>query len=187
MKTKLSCSRRNFLSTASLALIGTTVMSFRKPSDDIDIVNPDQKRLWDELTREEKKLIEQSERARSIVKIEGKSCAEKVLLSSLRSFGKPDELACFAASFGGGIQRYDLCGMLTGSFMSIGLVGDVLYDNAEERSAYVKKTTREQWEWWETYAPIHCHDLRPRYSWDPEGFNRMLQRVALRLDEVLAL
>jgi len=185
MKTNSSYSRRNFLSTASLALLGSTMVSLKKPSESIEILNPDSKRLWDEFTREEKKLIEKCERAQSIVQIKEMSCAEKVLLSTVRSFRKPDKLACFAASFGGGIQRYDLCGMLTGGFMSIGLAGEELYTDPEQRSAFVRKATREYWEWWEAYAPIHCHELRPRYSWDPDGYNRMLQRVALKLDEVL--
>jgi hypothetical protein len=163
------------------------MISFKRAPEPLIIDNPDNKRLWDEFSKDEKKKIERSKRARSIILIEGKSCAEKVLLSTVRSFGRPDEMACFAASFGGGIQRYDLCGMLTGSFMSIGLAGDVLYENEEERSEFVRKATREHWDWWESYAPIHCHELRPRYSWDPEGYNRMLQRVALRLDELFAM
>lgn len=187
MKNHSSFSRRNFISAASVLALGGTLMSFKNAPNLLPIPKTDKKRLWDEFTREEKKLIENSRMAKSIIEIEGRSCAEKVLLASLRFFGKPDELVCFAGSFGGGIQHYDLCGMLTGGFMSIGLAAEVLYQDKNERSTFVKDATREYWEWWEERAPCHCYELRPKYTWDSGNYNRMLQWVALKLEDMLTL
>lgn len=185
MKNKSSFSRRNFLGTASLLALGGMFSSFKEASNGMPATKTGDVKLWDAFTREEKRAIEKSRMAKIIVEIEGGSCAQKALLASLRFFNKPDELACFAASFGGGIQRYDLCGLLTGGFMSIGMAADILYEDQEKRSAYVREATRHYWEWWEERAPCHCFELRPRYSWDPENFNRMLQRVALKLEELM--
>ncbi len=185
MKNESSFSRRNFLGTASVLALGGLFTSFDSTSTLLPASKTGEVKLWDEFTREEKRGIEKSRMAKIILEIEGGSCAQKVLLTSLRYYNKPDELACFAASFGGGIQRYDLCGLLTGGFMSIGMAADILYDEQEKRSAFVRDATRHYWEWWEERAPCHCYELRPRYSWDPENFNRMLQRVALKLEEML--
>ena len=187
MEKQTSCRRRTFITTASIVALGGLLTSFKKSSNLISALKPGELKLWDEFTREEKRGIEKSRMAKSIVEIEGGSCAQKVLLNTLRFFDKPDELACFAASFGGGIQRYDLCGMLTGGFMSIGLAADIIYEDQEKRSAFVRDATRIYWEWWEELAPCHCYELRPRYSWDPENYNRMLQRVALKLEGLFQL
>jgi hypothetical protein len=185
MKNKSTFTRRSFISTASALALGGTMMSFKNAPNLLPVPETDKKRLWDELTRQEKKLIEDSRMAKIIVEIEGRSCAERALLASLRFFGKPDELVCFAASFGGGIHHYDLCGLLTGGFMSIGLAADILYQDKKERSAFVTGATREYWEWWEERAPFHCYELKPKYSWDPENFNRMVQRIALKMENML--
>ena len=185
MKKQLSFSRRNFISAASVFALGTTMMSFRKNPNLLSVPETDKKNLWDKFTAEEKKLIEDSRMAKSIIEIESGSCAEKVLLTSLRFFDKPDELVCFAASFGGGIKHGDLCGMLTGGFMSIGLAADNLYKDDGKRSTFVREATREFLEWWEELAPCHCNELKPKYVGDSENFNRMLQRVALKLEDML--
>lgn len=187
MKKQLSFSRRNFISVASVFALGGTMMSFKKNPNLLSVPETDKKNLWDKFTPEEKKLIEDSRMAKSIIEIENGSCAEKVLLASLRFFGKPDELVCFAASFGGGMKHSDLCGMLTGGFMAIGLAVNILYKDKEERSAFVGDATREFWEWWEERAPCHCNELKPKYTGDSENFNKMLQRVALKLEDMLKL
>jgi C_GCAxxG_C_C family probable redox protein len=163
------------------------MVSFKNISGLSPVTKQGEKKLWDEFSLKEKRMIGKSDRAQKIIQIEGMSCAEKVLLTTIRSFNKPDEMVSVAASFGGGIKRGDLCGMLTGGFMSIGLGADVLYDNKEERSAFVKEKTAEFWNWWQERAEIHCADLREDYSGDREKYNRMIQRVALWMDEAFTL
>ena len=111
MKTKSTISRRRFLGSASLLAMGTTLVSFRNVGELVPL-DPDKKALWTDLSSEEKHLIESSFRAKYIVEIEGKSCAEKVLLTTIKSFKKPEKLVSFAASFGGGIKKGDLSGRL---------------------------------------------------------------------------
>jgi len=107
-----------------------------------------------------------------------------MVISALRITGRPDELVNAAACFGGGIQHYDLCGLLTGGFMSIGFTSGNFSDN-KEKSEFVKKATRSYWQWWEERAPKHCFELRPKYSWDKENYKRMIQRVACKVEELI--
>lgn len=149
-----------------------------------------EKKLWDEFSEDEKNKIFKSKMAGLTMEIEGGSCAEKVLLTTIRYFKKPDRLVSFASSFGGGIRKGDLCGMLTGGFMSIGFASERLIRKDEEmRSLWVREKTDEFWEWWLKKAPRHCNELRPCYANEDRSihaanFNRMLQRVALKLEEM---
>ena len=186
----LSISRRNFLVKASLIAGGSSIYGMRTLMASQADVLIEEKKLWDKFSAEEKEKISKSKMAAIALEIEGGSCAEKVLLTTIRYFRKPDRYASFAASFGGGIRKGDLCGMLTGGFMSIGFAAERLFRKDEEkRSVWVKEKTAEFWSWWMERAPKHCNELRPCYAdQDREvysaNFNRMLQRVALKLEEM---
>ena len=189
MKNQSNISRRNFLGTASLVALGGSLLSFTRVEEFLPLNETSDLKLWSEFSAEEIKLIEKSARAKICIEIESGSCAEKILLTTIRSFKKPDKLVSFAASFGGGIKRGDLCGMLTGAFMSIGFAAERLIMDKEQRPVWVKEKTDELWDWWEELAPIHCSDLRLLYASSDKAahtanFNRMLQRVALKLDEM---
>jgi C_GCAxxG_C_C family probable redox protein len=189
MKHVSEISRRRFLGSASALALGTSLLSFKSIENlDTESISPINE-LWSDLSGEEKLKIESSARAQYIVTIDGKSCAEKVLQTTLNSYKKPEELVSFAASFGGGMKKGDLCGMLTGGFMSIGFAADILIEEKDERPDWVKDRTNEFWDWWEERAPKHCEDLKPLYARKNKGehlanFNNMLQRVALKLDEM---
>lgn len=192
MKKPLTISRRKFVGSASILALGTSLVSFNRVEKEFKSGIIPERKLWDEFNSEEKKLIAESERAKIIIEIEDMSCAERVLLATIRSFRKPDRLVSFAASFGGGIKRGDLCGMLTGGFMSIGFAADRLIKKKELRPAWITEKTNELWQWWEDLAPIHCSELRPLYAKNDRtvhsaNFNRMLQRVALKLDELFVV
>ena len=189
MKNQSNISRRNFLGTVSLVALGGSLLSFTRVEEFLPLNETSDLKLWSEFSAEEIKLIEKSARAKICIEIESGSCAEKILLTTIRSFKKPDKLVSFAASFGGGIKRGDLCGMLTGAFMSIGFAAERLIMDKEQRPVWVKEKTDELWDWWEELAPIHCSDLRLLYASSDKAahtanFNRMLQRVALKLDEM---
>ena len=188
MSKESKVSRRGFIGSVSMLALGAPFISFKvlRSYSGAGIAGM---KLWDEFSPEELELIKKSERAGEIVKIDWGSCAEKVLLTTIRSFNKPEDLVSMAASFGGGIKRKDLCGALTGAFMSIGLAGEVLIEDKTARPAWVKEKTLEFWDWWEAHAPIHCNDLRSLYASENKTihkarFNRMLQRIALKLDEM---
>jgi len=183
-------SRRNFLVKTTLITLGSSILGLGNTYASHRKLLTDKNKLWDEFSPEEKKQIEQSKMAKIALEIEGGSCAEKVLLTTIRYFKKPDRFVSFASSFGGGIRKGDLCGMLTGGFMSIGFASERLIRKDEEkRSLWVREKTDEFWEWWLNRAPRHCNELRPCYANEDRSihaanFNRMLQRVALKLEEM---
>ncbi len=183
-------SRRKFIAKASLITIAGSIFGMGTADAWMTQVSTDEKKLWDEFSADEKNRILKSKMARIAMEIEGGSCAEKVLLTTIRYFKKPDRFVSFASSFGGGIRKGDLCGMLTGGFMSIGFASERLIRKDEEkRSLWVREKTDEFWEWWLNRAPRHCNELRPCYANEDRSihtanFNRMLQRVALKLEEM---
>ncbi len=183
-------SRRKFLARASLITIGSSLFGMDSANAWMPQISTDEKKLWEEFSADEKNRILKSKMAGIAMEIEGGSCAEKVLLTTIRYFKKPDRFVSFASSFGGGIRKGDLCGMLTGGFMSIGFASERLIRKDEEkRSLWVREKTDKYWEWWLDRAPRHCNELRPLYanadrSIYTANFNRMLQRVALKLEEM---
>jgi hypothetical protein len=183
-------SRRKFLVKASLITIAGSLFGISTADASRTQFSLAEKKLWDEFSADEKDRILKSKMARIAMEIEGGSCAEKVLLTTIRYFKKPDRFVSFASSFGGGIRKGDLCGMLTGGFMSIGFASERLIKKDEEkRSLWVRTKTDEYWEWWLNKAPRHCNELRPCYANEDRSiytanFNRMLQRVALKLEEM---
>lgn len=188
MKKRSEISRRSFLCSASVLALGTSLLSFNSVEKTTESTETG-KELWSDLSSDEKLRIESSARAQYIVTIDGKSCAEKVLQTTIKSFKKPEKLANFAASFGGGIKKGDLCGMLTGAFMAIGFASERLIKDDAERAIWVKDRTNEFWAWWEEQSPRHCEDLKPLYASQDKAqhlrnFNNMLQRVALKMDEM---
>jgi len=193
MKKQSEITRRRFLGSISLLAAGSTLISLKGAEDLMPVAAKQPKKLlWNEFTDEEKEMVSRSQRARIALEIDGGSCAEKVLLTTIRSFRKPDKLVSFAASFGGGLKKGDLCGLLTGTFMSIGFASERLIRKEEERPAWVSEKTNEFWAWWEERAPRHCNELRELYASSDKAvhqanFNRMLQRIALKMDEMFVV
>ena len=91
---------------------------------------------------------------------EGYSCAEAMLMVSLRRLDKPEALVWAAAGFGGGMGRRDLCGFLTGGAMGIGLAAGELHLGREEAKDRCSRAVRSYWEWWDLQAPAKCEDIR---------------------------
>lgn len=185
-----SVSRRKFVGSASLLALGATFVSFNRAFAGFESRLSLERKLWDEFSADEIEKISRSKMAGIAMEIEGGSCAEKVLLTTIRYFRKPDRFVSFAASFGGGLRKGDLCGMLTGGFMSIGFASERIFKkDVEKRSEWVGEKTNEFWSWWLERAPRHCSELRPCYANEDRSihtanFNRMLQRVALKLEEM---
>ena len=106
-------SRRKFLVKASLITIAGSLFGVSAADASCTQYSSAEKKLWDEFSADEKNRILKSKMAGISMEIEGGSCAEKVLLTTIRYFKKPDRFGSFASSFGGGIRKGDLCGMLT--------------------------------------------------------------------------
>ena len=181
MEDIIQYSRRKFIKSISGLFIGTHLISAKSYSAN----NQNKRNLWDEFTEDENKLIQASLMATDILNYpkQGFSCAGSIVSCSLTYLGKRDEISHVASSFGGGLGRSDLCGLLTGGHMAIGVASGMIYKDVKQRQKYSREISNKFWDWWESLAPIHCNELRPKY--DKEGYARMIQRVALRVEELI--
>jgi C_GCAxxG_C_C family probable redox protein len=173
--------RRKFFQSLSGLFIGAHLISgSSSPLDD-----QNKKNLWDEFTDEEKISLQSSVMAADILDYpkQGFSCAGSILTCSLAFLGRYDEISHVASSFGGGIGRSDLCGLLTGGHMAIGVSAGMIHKDVKERQKYAREISNKYWDWWKSMAPIHCSELKPQY--DREGYARMIQRVALKIEELI--
>jgi C_GCAxxG_C_C family probable redox protein len=174
--------RRHFIKGFSLVLLsGHLVKALQgKTEKKTNII-----KLSAELTADEKKILEKSTMAREIVKNRslGLNCAETILLTSLQYLQKPDEWFSAASGFGGGMGKREVCGLLTGGIMAIGIAGGILHKDPKVRRRFVGKKRDEYWKWWVSQSPVKCQDMRGRY--DREGYLRMIQRVAFKIEELI--
>ena len=141
-------------------------------------------RLYDLLTPEELKFAQSSDLVRHILEVKGGSCAETVLLAVLRYLDLPEERLHSAMCFGGGILHQDLCGMLTGGIMALGNAAGVHHHDHRNMKRRANHMASAYWQWWMRYAPLHCRELKPNY--DRAGYVCMKQRVALKLEQLIA-
>lgn len=144
------------------------------------------RKFWSEFSVEEQKIIDQSVLANDLENFAGKgySCAESILMVSLRYLGKPEEMVNAAAGFGGGLGQRDLCGFLTGGIMAIGFSAGMKHEDRQKLKEAVRKSSNEYWNWWKSWAPLHCAELRPLYS-GREEFLRMGKRAAAKVEELI--
>lgn len=177
--------RRTFLYGVSALAAGVSLI---RPA--VLIKDSGKAKIWDEPTDEELRSLRDSFMAPEIVKIIDKkySCSESILLASLRYLEKPDELVHAAGSFGGGLHQGDLCGFLTGAHMAIGFASGMKFpDNRKKFREFEKKKSKAFWDWWSSYATLHCYLLKERIPCkNPDNFRLAAQRVAARLEPVLA-
>lgn len=94
----------------------------------------------------------------------GYSCAEAMLLVSLRRLELPEELVWAAAGFGGGLGQKDLCGFLTGGVMGLGHAAGRLKLERKEAKKRCSEAAAEYWNWWKGSFPVHCAEIRPAGS-----------------------
>ncbi len=173
--------RRQFIRSFSGLFVGAHLLSAsRFPIDDQNELH-----LWDTFTDKEKESIEFSSMAADILNYprQGFSCAGTIMYCALTFLGKSDEIGHAASSFGGGLGHSDLCGLLTGGHMAIGIAAGMIHEGVAQRQRYAREISNQYWDWWESLAPIHCSELRPKY--DQEGYSRMIQRVALKVEELI--
>jgi len=175
--------RRQFLSVLPVFTLGSHLwISNRHP----DIQEKRTRTFGQPFSPDEKIIIEKSVMAKDIDNFAGKgySCAESILFVSLRYLDKPEEWGNAAAAFGGGLGKGDLCGLLTGSMMAIGIAGGKMYENRLIMKKEVRDASNTFWNWWESWAPIHCQDLRNEYE-GSEAYLRMCKRVAVKLEQFM--
>jgi C_GCAxxG_C_C family probable redox protein len=138
-----------------------------------------------ELSPEEKESAKSSRIVAQALQLrrEGRyNCAELILLAAVKSFDLPEKAGETAAAFGGGVGHGELCGLLTGASMALG----VLAFNGGGQRAEVKKRLKKWndalWAWWKGVAPLDCRDLRPHY--DKASFENLLIRTCLQVEQI---
>ncbi len=114
------------------------------------------------LSLDEKKWIDDSTVAQDLGKYFGQdfSCAESLLMVSLRFLEKPEEWVWAAAGFGGGMYKRDLCGFLTGGIMALGVASGMLKMPRKEAKEYCGGLVEKYWDWWGLQAPYRCAQIR---------------------------
>ena len=142
--------------------------------------------LWEPFTSEEKEVIEHSGMAKDIENYAGKgySCAESIYAVSLNTLDLSEEWLHAAAAFGGGLGKKDLCGLLTGGMMAVGVASGKLHSNRKEAKDWTREVSSSYWDWWKSVAPIHCRDLRLKYEGKDE-YLRMCKRAAFKIEKLI--
>jgi hypothetical protein len=154
-----SIPRREFITSAALLALGRRALGLPGFSRQSERANQE---LREELSVEEKKLVEGSAMAQDVENYFGKdySCAESLLLASLRFLGRPEDIFWAASGFGGGIYHRDLCGFLTSGVMALGLSAGMIKKERKESKDECVRAIKQYWEWWSSLAPLHCSEIR---------------------------
>jgi len=124
--------------------------------------------------------------AQEIAGLNGKGypCSEMILLAALRRFNIPENHLDAAAVFGGGVGKRDLCGLLTGGLMAIGLAAGEKYADRAQLHQVGRAASNAYWDWWLTRGDLHCMGTGTTHE-DSEEFVRMCQRAAVQLEAVM--
>jgi len=159
----IATSRRRFLTSASSLFLGVSLFP--------QIVSAGQQEIQSQgvpesLSQEQLDWIEKSKMAADMKNFfgQGYSCAESVLMVSLRFLNKSEDLVWAAAGFGGGLYHKDLCGYLTGGIMSIGFFTGTLNKERKEAKEICSDLVKEYWKWWTSSYPLRCAEIRPEGS-----------------------
>ena len=154
-------SRRKFIATASGLMIGNAFFALSSP---LRLDSQVAQKAKGDLSAEDLEWIKKSSMAKELNKYfgQGYSCAESVVVVSLRYLDKPEELVWAAAGFGGGLYHKDLCGFLTGGIMGIGFASSLLDKPRREAKEFCGDLVKEYWKWWESRFPLHCSEIRTK-------------------------
>jgi hypothetical protein len=175
--------RREFIASASFLVLGTRLFSMSPLS--LQSAQATQE-FKEELTPEELKFVESSVMAKELKNYfgEGYSCAESLLMVSLRFLEKPEDLVWLASGFGGGLYHKDLCGFLTSGVMAIGLSAGMLKKERAEGKEHCKQKVKEYWKWWASLAPLHCSEIRKEGT-SSKVCRRLGQLAAVKIEELI--
>lgn len=79
--------------------------------------------------------------------------------------------------------RREICGLYSAAMLSLGLAASMRGPGREEGRALVKTQGDLFGEWWSSWSPLRCEELKPYYN--GEGYTRMVRRVACALERHL--
>ena len=134
----------------------------------------------------EEAAVAASPMAQEIARLNGQGypCSEMMLLAALRRLDLPENHLDAAAVFGGGVGKRDLCGLLTGGLMAIGLAAGQKHGDRGQVHSVGRAASNEYWDWWLTRGDLHCMGPGTTHE-TTEEFVRMCQRTAVKLEAVL--
>lgn len=175
--------RREFIASASFLVLGGRLFGMSPLSLQSAQVAQE---LKEELTPEELKIVERSVMAKDLKNYfhKGYSCAESLLMVSLRFLEKPEDLVWLASGFGGGLYHKDLCGFLTSGIMAIGLSAGMLKKERTEAKEHCKQKVKEYWKWWTSMAPLHCSEIKKQGT-SSKVCRRLGQLAAVKIEELI--
>lgn len=175
--------RREFITSASFLVLGTRLFGISPFSLQSAQAPPE---LKENLTPEELKIVERSVMAKDLKNYFGKgySCAESLLMVSLRFLEKPEDLVWLASGFGGGLYHKDLCGFLTSGIMAIGLSAGMLKKERTEAKEHCKQKVKEYWKWWTSVAPLRCSEIRKEGT-SSKVCRRLGQLATVKIEELI--
>jgi hypothetical protein len=182
-KTNLMLPRRVFITALSGMVGGSALFGWSRQSGSD---SQSSQKVMDELSSDELKWVESSVMAKDLKNYFGNgcSCAESILMVSLRYLEKPEELVWAAAGFGGGMYQRDLCGFLTGGIMALGFACGTLEKPRKEAKESCGRWVTEYWKWWGSRAPYRCAQLRTEGTTSQVCLNQGLLS-ATKLEELI--
>ena len=175
-------SRRRFITSASSLFFGVSLFPYIGTAGQQEIQSPEP---LEKLSQEQLDWIEKSNMAADMKNFfgQGYSCAESLLIVSLRFMNKSEDLVWAAAGFGGGLYHKDLCGFLTGGIMSIGFFAGTLNKERKEAKEVCSDLVKQYWKWWTSRYPLRCAEIRPEGS--PRSICENLGKLsAAKLEEM---
>lgn len=90
----------------------------------------------------------------------GYNCAETLAVAFARELGADEDIMRFAAPFGAGIGgRRDLCGMITGGALVIGLVYGRTDPADMARKSDVYRRSAKYYRWFKTERQLKCSEI----------------------------
>jgi len=143
--------------------------------------------FWDEFSPAEQRAIAASVMAQDVSNHlgQGLGCAELGLAVACSYLGERQDWVDAATVFSGGFGKGDLCGLLTGGLMAIGIAAGRLHQGRAEMKQFARPLRDEYWSWWTSRGPVHCSELRTRYEGDEECM-RMTQRAVAKMEQLIA-
>jgi hypothetical protein len=174
-------SRRKFVGTLCPVLAGGLAFPQALRAQQQDLPG-----FWGEFTPQEGGMIGKSSMAQDVPNYMGKGlgCAEICLAASCKYMGVSDEWVDAAAVFSGGFGKGDLCGLLTGGLMAMGVAAGKLHEGRAELKQFARPLKDEYWDWWTSRGSVHCAELRTRYN-GSEEFLRMTQRATAKVEQLI--
>jgi hypothetical protein len=175
--------RRYFLMSTPALILASSLKAYTRTQAATSQTSP---KLPEELSPQEQAEVEKSILAKDLKNYFGKgySCAESMLMVGLRYLKKPEELFWIAGGFGGGMYHRDVCGIVTGGIMALGLAAGQPKKERKEAQEWVKQKVQLYWTWWMSQAPLHCKEIRKEGT-KLETCLRLGLLAAARIEELI--